>query len=134
MGWTAERSVPKHLAHVWGATPIQGPRFVSPSFEVAMDFLRRSFFPWEAAGVSPADHRFGAHDAPPLLPAHFPLERRIAMSTRGATQAEVSGNAPLEDDPLHAAQLHAELREVPLPAGFMHRVRQLVQQGLDGAE
>ena len=99
-----------------------------------MDFLRRSFFPWEAAGESLADCRFGAQDAPRLFPFRFQTERRIAMSTRDATIAEVSGDAPLNDDPLHAAQLHAELREVPVPAGFMHRVRQLVQQGLDGAE
>ena len=99
-----------------------------------MDFLRRSFFPWEAAGESLADHRFGAHDAPPLFPARFQSEHRITMSTRGTTQAEVSSDAPPGGIQFDAAQLHAELREVPLPAGFMHRVRQLVQHGLDGAE
>ena len=99
-----------------------------------MDFLRRSFFLWEAAGESLADCRFGAHDVPPLCPFRFQTERRIAMSTRGATQAEVSSNPPPGGIQFDAAQLHAELREVPLPAGFMHRVRQLVQHEMDGAE
>ncbi|MEX2171682.1 MAG: hypothetical protein WD851_20350 [Pirellulales bacterium] len=99
-----------------------------------MDFLRRSFFPWEAAGESLADRRLGAHDAPPLCPFRFQTERRIAMSTRDTTKAEVSSDVPPGGIQFDAAQLHAELREVPLPAGFMHRVRQLVQHGLDGAE
>jgi hypothetical protein len=48
-----------------------------------------------------------------------------------------SGNSGTQisvDSPRDNAELHAELRDVPLPAGFMHRVRQFVRTGLAEAD
>lgn len=99
-----------------------------------MDFIRRSLLPYEGTGDTFPNRCRGADAALPLFRFHCPPANRITMTTRGNTEVELTGDAPIDDSQLATAQLHAALRDVPLPAGFMHRLRQFVQHGLEAVD
>ena len=99
-----------------------------------MDFIRRSFLRRQGIDETLPARCRGADDALPLFRFGFSFADRITRTARGSTEVEVSGEAPPDDSQLAAAQLHAALRDVPLPTGLMQRLRQFVQHGLEAAE
>lgn len=94
-----------------------------------MDFLRKSFLPWEGTGETHPDRFVGEGNASSLGKARFSMDRRMNAHIRIDRESQLTRAAAASD-----AQLHAALRDVPLPAGFMGRMREFVSQGLEVSE
>jgi hypothetical protein len=94
-----------------------------------MDFRRRSLRRRDGAGEVLPDRCHGGGDAPWLFPSRNCVPPVLTMKTRGDSQSEMS-DVFVGDN----AALHAELRDVPLPVGYMYRLRELVYHRLDSAD
>ena len=94
-----------------------------------MDFLRWSFLHREGTGELFPDRCSGDRNVPHLFQARTRNAHRRNMKRRGSSETQISVRWDCDN-----AELHAELRDVPLPAGFMQRVRQIVDCGIDEAE
>lgn len=93
-----------------------------------MDFLRRSLLPWEGTSETLPARFDGEVDGLLRCPL-FSMDRRMNAHIRIDQKSQVPRTAAPSD-----AQLHAALRDVPLPAGFMGRMREFVSQGLEVSE
>lgn len=94
-----------------------------------MNFLRWSFLPREGAGELFPDRCSGDRQPPLRFPVRMQNASRRSMRPRDGSRPQVS-----ERSRSNNSELHAELRDVPLPAGFMLRIRQIVDFGIDEAE
>jgi hypothetical protein len=94
-----------------------------------MDFRRISLPPFAVPGDILPERFLGAPAERAFFPRPLNRSRRIAMNTQIDQSAEVARHTTLGN-----SQLHATLREVPLPVGFMRRMRQFVEQELELSE
>ena len=90
-----------------------------------MDFRRISLPPFAVPGDTLPERFLGAPAARAFFPRPLNRSRGNAMNSQVDQPAEVA---------LENSHLHATLREVTLPAGFMRRMRQFVEQELELSE
>lgn len=94
-----------------------------------MDFRRNALPPFVVPSDALPERLFNAPAARAFSPRLLNRSRRMAINSQIDQSAEAARRSVFDN-----SQLHSNLREVPLPPGFMRRMREFVEQELELSE